>query len=219
MSFTRISFLCGGMTAVLILTSISLFIVPPAAAALVLTKEVFSPIPPLTAGSGQNSMSSITLIPSGAMTFSRYHTLQMRTGLKDARWGIQIIVNGIPASQQSAFGTTAFINGYLLSYPTTSDVSFMVAVNGTVPLDAKTNVIILQATELDNAGTPVPGSSLTVNATLVSTSPGNAGYQQVSTNTPPVTPSPTQSAGPSIVTYPVALLATIAGYRYIRARR
>ncbi len=219
MTFTRRSLMCGGITAILILTSVSLLIGSPAAATLVLTKEVFSPIPPLAAGSGQNAMSSITLIPSGAMTFSRYHTLQMQTELKDARWSIQIIVNGIPAAQQSASGTTAFINGYLLSYPTTSDVSFVVGVNGTVPFGVGTNVTIFQATELDNAGTAVPGSSLTVSATLISTSRGTTGNPQVSANTPPATPSPTQSAGLFMVTGPAALLVSIAGYGYIRARR
>jgi len=35
----------------------------------------------------------------------------------------RVIANGRPAAQQSAFGTSAFVNGYLLSYPVTSDVS------------------------------------------------------------------------------------------------
>jgi hypothetical protein len=122
----------------------------------------------------QEVTSSITLLLSGATTFSRYHTLQMQTGLLDAQWNIQVLVNGVPAAQQSASGTTAFVNGYLLSYPTTSDLSFVVSVNGTVPAAAGTNVTVLHITELDNGGFPVPESSIMVTAPLTIASAGTS---------------------------------------------
>ena len=163
-----------GATAILILTMVFLLISSPAAAALVITNESFSPVPPLVGSNGQHAVITIAVIPAGATTFSRTHMLQMQTALVNARWDILVIVDGISAAQQSASGTTAFVNGFLLSYPTTSDVSVTVTLNGTVPVGKETNVTILQLTELDNAGTPVPLGSLTVRALLTTLSPGSA---------------------------------------------
>ena len=167
------------VVAILFLTSLVLLTGAPAAATQVLTNVSFSPVLPLAPGSVQYTTSSITIIPSGATTFSRYHSLQMQTGLLDAQWDIQVIVNGIPAAQQPASGATAFVNGYLLSYPTTSDLAFTVAINGTVPASAGTTVTVLQVTELDNGGAPVPGSSITVTAPLHSAPPGTPGNPSV----------------------------------------
>ena len=166
MSLSRKSLPVNWRGVLLVLAALAGLIITPASATLVQTGTVFSPPPPLIAGSGQYALSSLTIIPSGATTFSRYHTLQMQTGLCDARWNIQVLVNGVPAAQQSVSGTTAFINGYLLSYPTTTDLSFTVAINGTVPSGGVSDITILQIAELDNSGAPVPGGSITVTAPL-----------------------------------------------------
>ena len=149
MSFPNKSSVRCGLIGVFILILLGAIFGSLTSATLVLTGTVFSPAPPIVPGSGQYAISSATIIPSGATTFSRTHMLQMQTGLDDAKWNIQIIVNGIPAAQQSASGATAFINGYLLSYPTTSDVSITIAINGTVPANASGNVTILNLIELD----------------------------------------------------------------------
>jgi len=177
------------VVAILFLTSLFLLTGAPAAATLVLANVSFSPVLPLAPGSVQYTTSSITIIPSGATTFSRYHSLQMQTGLVDARWDIQVVVDGVPAAQQPASGATAFVNGYLLSYPTTSDLAFTVTINGTVPAGAGTTVTVLQVTELDNGGAPVPGSSITVTAPLHSAPPGTPGK-------PPVPAAPLSSPEP-----------------------
>ena len=176
MSFPGRPSLHGWLMVVLVLAFIGLLICSPTGATLIITGTVFSPDPPLTAGSVQSAVSSVTLIPSGATTFSRYHSLQLQTGLLEARWEIQVMVNGIPAAQQIASGTTAFVNGYLLSYPTTSDLSFTVMVNGTVPSGTGTNVTLIQVIELDNGGAPVPGSSITVSAPLTTSLTAVPGY-------------------------------------------
>ena len=210
----------AGVKIVLFLTAVMLFIGSPAAAALVITNESFSPVQPLVAGSGQHTVIMIAVIPAGATTFSRTHTLQMQTALADARWNIRITVDGIPAARQSASGTTAFVNGYLLSYPTTSDVSFTVTLDGIVPSGAETNVTILQLTELDRAGTPVPVGSLTVCAPLIAPSPGTVKSPQVTAATPPAaTAAPTRSPGLLPVTCLVASLVAAAVYGYTRVRR
>ncbi len=209
----------AGAAAVLILISVALLIGSPAAATLVLTNESFSPAPPLVAGSGQHAVNTITIIPSGATTFARSHTLQMQTDLVNAWWNIQVIVNGIPAAQQSASGTAAFVNGYLLSYPTTSDLSFTVAINGTVPASAGTTMTVLQVTELDNGGAPVPGSSITVSAPLLSPSPANETSPTVPSTASPVAPTtPARSDGFLFPGSFFAFVAAAAVYGYARSR-
>jgi hypothetical protein len=211
---------CAGATVLLLLTAVYLILGSPATAALVITNESFIPVPPLVANDAQHAVTAFAVIPSGGTTFIRTHTLQMQTALTGARWNIQVIVDGIPAAQQSASGTSAFVNGYLLSYPTTSDVSFMVAQDGTVPADAGSSVTILQVTELDSAGTPVPGGSLTISAPVISLTPGTVTSPQVSGTQPlAATPAPTRSPGFLPVTCLVAAVVAAAGYGVIRARK
>jgi hypothetical protein len=209
-----------GATAILLLIAVSLIIGSPAAAALVITNESFSPVPPLAWGDGQHAVIAITVIPAGATTFSQTHTLQMQTDLVNARWNIQVIVDGVPAAHQSASGTSAFVNGYLLSYPTTADVSFTVTLNGTVPSGTGINVTILQVTELDTSGMPVPGSSRTVAAPLIIPSQGTVTLPQVTIPAPAAaTPVPTHSPGFLPVTGLVAAVIAAAGYVSLRSRR
>lgn len=204
---------------ILFLATAVLVIGTPAAATLVLTGESIAPVPPLTAGDGQHAVVTVAVLPSGAGTFTTTHTLQMQTGLSDARWSIAVVVDGRTAAQQSASGTSAFINGYLLSYPATSDVSFTVTLDGTVPSSAGTDVTILQVTELDTSGQPVPGSSLAVVVPVMSPS-------AVQTALPQKTPSPLQSTMPSPTRagYPPvaclgAVVAVVAWCRYARVQR
>jgi len=197
-----------------------LLIAAPATATLYVTGESLNPPAPLVSGQAENAVITLTLVPSGATSFPRSHTLQMQTSLVDAQWNIQIIQNGRAAATQTASGTAAFINGYLLSYPTTSDLSLTITLNGTVPPDAGTNVTILQVAELDNAGTLVPGSSLTVSAPLTSPSPVLITPTQVTDTTPlTATSSPTQSAGALPVTGLIASVVAAAGYVSLRSRR
>jgi len=182
-----------GLVALLVLVALLSLMVVPSSATLVLTGTVFSPQPPLVAASQQDVSCSIAILPSGATTFSRYHTLQMQTDLLNARWNIQVQVNGGAAAQQSASGDTAFVNGYLLSYPTTNDVSLSVGVNGTVPAGSGATVTVLQVTELDNGGAPVPGGNLAVTAPVATPVPvnttGSAGPGKVAPSSSPSQPA------------------------------
>jgi hypothetical protein len=188
-------------------------------ATLVITNVSFSSVPPLMGGDEQHAVTTIAIIPAGATTFSRTHMLQMQTSLASARWNIQVIVDGVPAAQQSASGTGAFVNGYLLSYPTTSDVSLTVALNGTVPSGTNPNVTILQVTELDTSSQPVPGKSLTVIAPLISPLHGVVTTPEGTVAVPAsASPEPTRAG-----TFPadglVASVVAVAGYGYTRSQR
>jgi hypothetical protein len=182
---------------ILLLTAVSLILGSPAAAALVITNESFSPVPPLAGGDGQHAVTAITVIPAGATTFSRTHTLQMQTDLVNARWNIQVLVDGVPAAQQSASGTSAFVNGYLLSYPTTSDVSLRITIDGNVPLPPQPTVSVITVEEIDASGTVVPGSLLTVSPPVAGTPNPTPGMVLAtpSSGPAPAAPSPAQTPG------------------------
>ncbi len=190
----------------------------PSAATLVLTGQSFAPVPPVVPGNGEHAVITIAVLPSGDTTFTQTHTLQMQTGLSDARWDIRVIANGRPAAQQSASGTSAFVNGYLLSYPVTSDVSLVVTLNGTVPSGTASDVSVLQVTELDTSGQPVPGSSILVTASVVSPSAVQTERpQETQSSRPASLPSPTRAGCPPAVCFG-AVIAGMALFGYVRMR-
>lgn len=122
----------------------------------------------LTPGSTVQSSATIMIIPSGSTTFSEGHTLQLTTGLMAATWKVQVYVDSVPAATIPQTGNVVYVNGYLLSYPTSKDVSVVASVSGTVPEASTATVItLIQATELDNSGQPVPGSQVTVQRQIV----------------------------------------------------
>lgn len=147
---------------VLILAA-ALLLAGPAAATLALSGSTLTPgTLPLVPLQGQRINVKIAIIPSGGRTFASGHSLQMETDLLDARWSSVAIVDGYQAAQQSSVGRVAFVNGYALSYPTNRDVAIEIAVQGTVPQVEGGNIILLTVQELDNGGSVVPGSTITI---------------------------------------------------------
>jgi hypothetical protein len=113
---SRIALLSSALIALLLL-------VAPVMATLAFSGVSYAPNPPLVLSGQQHMIATYSVGPSGATTFVRGHELQMQTGLMDARWNIQVLINGQNAAQQSASGSSAFVNGALLSYSTNNDVS------------------------------------------------------------------------------------------------
>ena len=172
----------------------------PVDATMALTDVTYTPTPPLVIGSQQHMTARYYLGPSGATTFIPGHQLQMQTELVNARWDIQVLLNGRNAAQQSASGSTAFVNGALLSYSPDNDVSLEVTIDGIVPRTQGGQVIVLQVKEIDNSGSVVPGSEITISQPVAG-EPATTLQTTLSTPTPSlVPPSPTQSAG-----FPVTL--------------
>jgi len=183
----------------------------PVAASLLLTGVSFVPDAPLVPGTSQHMVATFDVRPDGSTTFSRGHELQMQTNLVDARWSIQVIDDGNNAALQTASGSVAFVNGALLSYPTSHDVSLMVTINGTVPLSAISPFMVLTVEELDNSGAIVPGSTTMVNQPVAGQSPATV-TPVMPTLTPVVSapaPVPTQSGGFAPVTGILALCLVI----------
>jgi len=174
-----------------------LLLVTPAAATFTLSAVSYAPNPPLVIGGQQQVTAAYYIGPSGSTTFIKGHELQMQTGLVNARWNIQVLQNGRNAAQQSASGSAAFVNGEILSYPNSNDVSLQVTVDGVVPQPQSGQVMLLQAEEIDTTGNVVPGSVITLSQPVAG-QPVTAVPTVLPTLTPPViipSPQPTKASG------------------------
>jgi hypothetical protein len=192
------------------------FLASPAGATVVLSDESFSPNAPLIVGGQQHMTAKFAILPSGSTTFIKGHELQMQTGLVNAQWNIQVIVDGQNAARQTASGTAAFVNGALLTYPTSRDVSLVVTIDATVPQTNGNQIMVLQLEDLDNAENVVPGSVITISqpvAALVSTS----GQTAFPTHTHPlVTQSPSRTASPGFSMPAIIIALGAIGIIWIR---
>jgi hypothetical protein len=189
----------------------------PVDATMALTDVTYTPTPHLVIGSPQDMTARYYLGPSGATTFIPGHQLQMQTELVNARWDIQVLLNGRNAAQQSASGSTAFVNGALLSYSPNNDVSLEITIDGIVPRTQGGQVIVLQVKEIDNSGSVVPGSEITISQPVAGEPPTTL-QTTLSTPTPSlVPPSPTQSAGfPAILGILAMILVVLILFRRSR---
>ena len=184
-----------GITLLSLALVVVLLQVMPADATMALTDVAYTPTPPLLIGSQQHVTAKYYLGPSGATTFIPGHQLQMQTGLANARWNIQVIPDGRNAAQQSASGSTVFVNGALLSYSTNSDVSLEVTIDGVVPQTQGGQVMVLQVKEIDNSGSVVPGSVITISQPVAG-QPATAVQTAFPMLMPPIVPtSSTKSVG------------------------
>jgi hypothetical protein len=178
----------------LMLLLVQLQVMPVEATSMTLTNMYYNPSPPLVTSNQQQMIAKYYLGPSGATTFIPSHQLQMQTELLNARWNIQVLLNGRNAAQQSASGSTAFVNGALLSYSPNNNVSLEVTIDGFVPRMQDGQIMILQVKEIDNSGSVVPGSEIIVSQPVTG-EPATTLQTTYPTPSPLVHPSPTKSVG------------------------
>jgi len=195
--------------------------VSPAAASQVLTSVSCDPTPPFLPGDTQHMVAHYMIIPSGSATFPKGHDLQMQTNLTDARWTIQVIVDGNPAARQTASGSTAFVNGAILSYTTDHDVSFTATINGSVPEAVNSSVMLLQMVEIDNTGSTVPGSQSSVTRPVAATTsePMTIAPAGPPLTLPPAVPSAAATRSPGFAVPPAIAAASLAGIFWMRRRQ
>jgi hypothetical protein len=87
------------------------------------------------------------------------------------------------------------VNGALLSYSPENDVALEVTIDGIVPRTQGGQVMVLQVKEIDNAGSVVPGSEITISQPVAG-EPASTPQTTFPTPTPaPVPTSPTKSVG------------------------
>jgi hypothetical protein len=198
-----------------VLAVLCLLLISPAAATVVLSTVSFVPDAPLTPGGQQNVVATYAIIPSGSSTFAPGHSLQMQTDLTGAKWTIQVTLDGRDAARQTASGSTAFVNGEILSYPTSRDIGIVVTVDGTVPANASGSLSVLTVKELDNGGNVVPGSVLAISQPVAgSATPPATSVRPTLTPTLATTPLPKGSPG---FAAPFAITALIAAVIVLRA--
>lgn len=202
-------FLCGCLLLLLVFV--------PAAASPMLTSESFTPNPPLSPG-GQQDVVATFAIPSGT-TFPRDHEIQMTTQLENAKWNIQVVVDGHNSAQQTASGTAAFINGIVLSYSVNHDVRFVVTVTGTVPSAATGSVTVIDLIEIDNTGNIIPGSEIIISQPIAGSSTAPAVTTVPTLTPPPATASPTVTRSPAFSAVAGILASGMAGVVWIRRRQ
>lgn len=141
------------------------------------------------------------VIPSGASTFSESHTLSFSTGLSNARWEIVVTVDGKQAAVTRRDRPRVFLNGYLLSYPTTRDVGLEIGLRGEIPPDLPDKKVILLGWEELNAG----GQALTGSLYQVARATGPVSSTGPSTPQPTITTHPSGSA-PTEMPFPMISL-------------
>ncbi|MCX6698907.1 MAG: hypothetical protein NTV68_03090 [Methanomicrobiales archaeon] len=186
-TFSNPFVLCGAVLLVIFA------LIMPVSATFQIQQSAINPSQiPLQQGAKQSVNAVIAIIPQGATTFIPDYQLQLTTDLVASQWDVQVMVNGRPAAVIPVTGSTAFINGFLLSYPNNNDVAVNVAVTGIVP-PGVSGVNLLQVIEQNNAGQTVPGSVQTISepvaipATPVMTAPP---APVMTTATPPPTKAP-----------------------------
>jgi len=200
---------------VIVPLGILLLLISSAAASVVLSTVSFAPDAPLAPGQNQQVTATYAIVPAGSTTFAPGHSLQMQTNLTGAAWNIQVTLDGRDAARQTASGSVAFVNGEILSYPTTRDVGLVVTIDGIVPADASGSLSVLTVKELDNGGNAVPGSDLTISQ------PVAGGSRQIPTTvlptlTPPVVTTVTPESAPGFAA-PFALIALLAAILVLRS--
>jgi hypothetical protein len=138
-----------------------LIIAIPVSAAFVFQDVVIDPsMMPLQPGQKVETTAQLVIIPQGgSTTFIESNQLQLSTQLAGAQWEVQVMVNGIPAAKIPQNGDIVFINGFLLSYPTSSDVVVFINQSGVVPVTGGQEIFLVQAVQLNNAGQTIPGST------------------------------------------------------------
>lgn len=191
-----------------------LLLVPPGAASLVLSNVAFTPDAPLTPEGQQKVTATYAIIPSGSTTFARGHSLQMQTNLVGATWNIQVTLDGRDAARQTVSGSAAFVNGEILSYPTTRDVGLVVTVEGTVPAGAAGSFTVLTVKELDNGGNAVPGSDLAISQPVAGSTTA-VPTTALPTLKPPLVTTTTSKGAPGFAA-PVIIMSLAAAILVLR---
>ncbi|HQK56200.1 MAG TPA: hypothetical protein PLE70_06635 [Methanolinea sp.] len=167
------------------------------------------------AGTVVNASAFIEIIPSGATTFAETHTLSLSTGLSDARWNVIVMVDGRQAAVIPKEGPLVYVNGFLLSYPTTRDVSVRIVVDGRVPPDASGEaVVVLDCAELNSQGQVVGGSDFQVTRRVDTLS----AFPGATTATQAPFPATSPASTPFPVIAPVASLCLAFAFAWDQRR-
>jgi hypothetical protein len=196
----------------LFVTLLSLMIVPGSATFALQNVQVQPPGEGLQPDIPVTTHATAQIIPQGSTTFIEGYTMVISTDLDRANWDVVVVVDGRRAAVYQKTGATVFINGYLLSYPTSQDVAVEIHVEGyTPPVPAGSSFAVLRIVELNNQGQPVSGSVQTVSRKLVSVTPEPTTMIPTTGTTLPVTTKAGMLSFPVIGGVAVMVLLLKAG--------
>lgn len=167
-----------GLTRLIWITALFLIIVPAASLAYTVNSMTVTPSGTLTPGTTVD-ISFTVQEPSGSTTTN---SLQLYTQLDKPAWSYVVNVNGVANGLTESSGKTITINGFLLTYKSSDDVSVAVTLEGTAPTVTQTaKQTLIQINEVDSNGnlgsTPYTLSSLVVNTNDITTGIANANSQ------------------------------------------
>jgi hypothetical protein len=206
----------GVRECLLILGCFFLLVVPASAGYALQNVEVHPPDEILDPGTPLTVLATVQILPQGPTTYIEGYTMVVSTDLDRARWDVAVMVDGRDAAVFEKTGSSVFISGYLLSYPTSEDVAVSILVSGYTPdLPAGEPFTALRVVELNNQGQLIEGSEQTVSR--LTGPPPSAPTPQTpgATVTPPGT---TTAAGmlPFTVTGCVAAVFLFISFRKIK---
>ena len=136
--------------------------------AVTVSNPVINPTGDLTSGTNVSVSFKIDLTPSGSETFPKDNTLQIFTDLNTPKWTAALITNGIENPQPLEGGQSIYLSGWILSYPSSTQESIRVTLEGTVPSVTKSmNKTIVLVQELDGRNTVIPASVVTRERTII----------------------------------------------------
>jgi hypothetical protein len=136
--------------------------------AVTVSNPVINPTGDLTSGTNVSVSFKIDLNPSGSDTFPKDNTLQIFTDLNNPKWTATLITNGVENPQPLEGGQSIYLTGWVLSYPSSTQESIRVTLEGTVPSVIRSmNKTIVLVQELDGRNTVIPASVVTRERTIV----------------------------------------------------
>ncbi len=153
----------GIRDSLLVLCFLSLLIIPVSAGFTLQDVQVYPTGESYQPGTPMSVSATAQIIPQGPTTFIEGYTMVTSTELDRASWDVAVIVDGRRAAVFQKAGSTVFINGYLLSYPTSRDVAVRIKIDGYSPsVPAGSPFTVLRVIELNNQGQLISGSEQTV---------------------------------------------------------
>jgi len=147
-------------------------IVQAATAAIAVRNIDINPSGNLVSGQTQVSVSFvIDFASSGGYTFDSENTLQMSTDLDSATWSYVIIQDEVENPAILEIGPNVNINGWVLSYPSSRDISMRVNMNGVAPqVSTSEEKTIVRVAELSSVGSVISGTEVEKTALVLNPS-------------------------------------------------
>lgn len=133
-----------------------------ASAGISVSTPSVSPSGNLVSGQTQASASFvINFVSSGGYTFDSENALQLSTDLDSATWSYVIIQDGVENPAVLEVGRNVNINGWVLSYPSSHELSMRVNMNGVAPqVTESAEKIIVRVAELSSVGSVISGTEV-----------------------------------------------------------